>query len=124
VPTKVGKGTARRAFLAARKKATVEEILAGLPAFVAYEERRRGEADYKPLHPATWLNAERWTDEAPAPATNGRRKVAPGFPPGHPAHGREPGAKFEHEGRWYWLRPDGVLMAKDPAAPRGMVRID
>ena len=64
VPNKIGKGAARKAYASAIKGgATHDEIIAGLPGYAAYEQRRRGQSEYRPLHPATWLNGERWTDE-------------------------------------------------------------
>ena len=63
VPNKVGKGKARDAYIKARKIAKKEKILAGLPNYVAYAKKRSSQPDYRPLHPATWLNQERWTDE-------------------------------------------------------------
>jgi len=63
VPNRLGKGRAREAFIAARKKASLEEILDGLPGYRKYEEGRAQQSDYRPLHPATWLNQERWGDE-------------------------------------------------------------
>ncbi|MHB1310527.1 MAG: DUF1376 domain-containing protein [Gemmatimonadaceae bacterium] len=65
-PRRVGKGQARRAFLAAVKKTPAAVILAGVqravwspdPNFIPY--------------PATWLNGERWRDEraaSPPPGT-------------------------------------------------------
>jgi hypothetical protein len=63
VPTKIGKGKAREAYLKARKKTDKATILAGLPGYFAYEGKRAAQADYRPLHPATWLNQERWADE-------------------------------------------------------------
>jgi len=63
VPNKIGKGKARPAYAAARGKASKEDILAGLPSYRAYEESRSNQSDYRPLHPTTWLNQERWTDE-------------------------------------------------------------
>jgi hypothetical protein len=65
VPNKVGHGPAKEAFAKARKTASLEEIMAGLPNYVAYEATRREQQDYRPLHPATWLNQERWRDGPP-----------------------------------------------------------
>jgi len=63
-PRKVGKGAARKAFSQALKKADVEVIAKGLDALI--EERRGKDPKYTP-HPATWLNQERWLDEAQTP---------------------------------------------------------
>lgn len=67
-PRKVGKGAARRAWVKARKVATVEEIAAGFRLQVASMQQRkaRGEERFIP-HPSTWLNEERWHDDAPQP---------------------------------------------------------
>ncbi len=45
-----------------------EDQVAALVALVLWRKiwLKRGELDYVP-HAATWLNAERWTDEPPAP---------------------------------------------------------
>lgn len=63
VPTKIGKGAARKAYIKARKKIPAETILTGLPKYQAYEDGRKDQSDYRPLHPATWINQERWADE-------------------------------------------------------------
>jgi hypothetical protein len=64
VPNKVGHGVAQEAFAKARAKASLDEIVAGLPRYVSYEASRRSQKDYRPLHPSTWLNQERWKDGA------------------------------------------------------------
>jgi hypothetical protein len=63
VPTKVGKGKARRAYVKARKIVSNSVLITGLEKYQSYENRRKEQADYLPLHPATWLNEERWADE-------------------------------------------------------------
>lgn len=70
-PRKVGKKDAAKAYRAARKTATVEEISAGLRAQLP-DLRTRGSA-YVP-HPATWLRQGRWADdpEHAAQADRGR----------------------------------------------------
>jgi uncharacterized protein YdaU (DUF1376 family) len=60
VPLKKGKGQARRAFPAARKKIGFVDLCKAMTAFaksVAGKEARFI------AHPATWLNGERWLDE-------------------------------------------------------------
>lgn len=58
-PRKVGKGSARAAWVAATRKAAPEEILAGL-------SRVQWPADVQYIpHPTTWLRQERWGDEEP-----------------------------------------------------------
>lgn len=56
-PRKVSKGTARRAYIAARRHATAEELADGLARYRFSPERR-----YQP-HASTWLNGERWRDD-------------------------------------------------------------
>ena len=63
VPNKIGKGAARRAWANARKTTSAETIISGVPKFVSYERARASQPDYRPLHPSTWLNGERWADE-------------------------------------------------------------
>lgn len=58
-PRKIGRGQARRAFLAALKKAPAMRILAALQKHSFNPQER-----FQP-HPATWLNDERWLDEQP-----------------------------------------------------------
>lgn len=60
-PRKVGKGKARKAYAAARKKADAATLLAGIDR---YEILKPAYADW--AHPQTWLNGERWLDEADA----------------------------------------------------------
>lgn len=62
-PKKAGKGAARRAYAAARKKASQAELIAGAERYAA--ERRDQDPKYT-KHPTTWLNGEHWADE-PAP---------------------------------------------------------
>lgn len=57
-PHKVGKGQARRAFTAARKKASLEVLIAGLEHYI-----RTKPARIEWCYPATWLNGERWLDQ-------------------------------------------------------------
>jgi uncharacterized protein YdaU (DUF1376 family) len=64
VPRKVGKGNARAAYARALKKTTPEILEAQIKA---YAQTRAGEDPQFTAHPTTWLNAERWMDEAPAP---------------------------------------------------------
>ena len=81
VPTKTGKLAASAAYEKARKGgATHEQIMAGIPAYAAYERTRRKQSDYRPLHPATWLNQGRWMDEeTPSPGKRpfGQRRFTP-----------------------------------------------
>ena len=63
VPTKIAKAAAKKAYVKARKTVPAETICAGLSKYQAYEDGRKQQSEYRPLHPATWLNQERWTDE-------------------------------------------------------------
>lgn len=64
-PRREAKGAAKNAWTRAIKKAPVEQILAGARAYRDDGARKRSEAKYTKL-PATWLNAECWTDERTA----------------------------------------------------------
>ena len=61
VPKKAGKGQARKAWRSALKKADPETIIA---AMQGYARQREGQDQQFTAHPATWLNGERWLDEA------------------------------------------------------------
>ena len=76
-PRKVGKGTARKAWVKALTKATAEQIIAGLESQLYHlqaQYRGPGE-DFRP-HPSTWLNGERWDDEYDEPMTGHDMAVA------------------------------------------------
>ena len=63
-PRKIAPAKARQAYRAARKKATLTDILAGLDT---YKRTKPSYADW--AFPSTWLNGERWLDQAePDPA--------------------------------------------------------
>lgn len=73
-PHHVGRPKAEIAFRKARKRASLETIMAGL-------ERYRAKTDDRPwCNPATWLNQDRW-DDKPGPTQegngNGRGRPAP-----------------------------------------------
>jgi uncharacterized protein YdaU (DUF1376 family) len=59
-PLKKGRGQAARAFRTARAKASMDVIMAGLKAY-----NWPNDPKYCP-HPSTWLNGERWADQAAA----------------------------------------------------------
>lgn len=61
-PRHVGKGQARKAYRAARKKADAATLLAGAAAAAA---RYAGSEEQFIPHPSTWLNGERWLDQPP-----------------------------------------------------------
>lgn len=67
-PRREAKGAARKAWAQAIKKAPVDEILAGARAYRDDGARQRSEPKFTKL-PATWLNAECWTDERPSRAS-------------------------------------------------------
>ncbi|WP_109118432.1 hypothetical protein [Azospirillum sp. TSO22-1] len=68
VPKKTAKATAHRAYRTARKKATAEQLLAGILRYAA-EIQVKGTEPRFIAHPATWLNGERWLDEPPPNVT-------------------------------------------------------
>lgn len=59
-PRKVGKPKARRAYAAARRRASLDEIAGGLVAQLP--DMRRRDIGFVP-HPTTWLNQDRWADD-------------------------------------------------------------
>lgn len=68
-PRKVGKDAARKAWLSARKRAGLDEIVEGLRRFVSVTAG--ADPQFVP-HPATWLNQGRWQDDQ-SHARNGPR---------------------------------------------------
>lgn len=69
VPRKEGKGQARRAFKAARKKADLPTLIEGIRRYAMQVKAKETERQYVAM-PATWLNGERWTDET-SPSSSG-----------------------------------------------------
>ena len=59
-PRKIGKGQARKAYVAASKKIDFFDLLPKLEAYVSTLDGK--DKQYMP-HLATWLNGERWADE-------------------------------------------------------------
>lgn len=59
-PRKKAKGAARRAFEKARKTVSQPDLIIGVMRYAAACE---GKDPQYIAHPATWLNAERWSDE-------------------------------------------------------------
>ena len=59
-PRKEARGDARKAFIAARKIATLEELIEGRKRYA--KEKQATERGFIKL-PATWLRAECWDDE-------------------------------------------------------------
>jgi hypothetical protein len=85
-PKKRDKGHAVKAYRSARKKAMAEEILDGLRRQIP--EWAKGDPKFIPLA-ATWLNGERWEDEAEGTVHQLRtddqgRTVLPPLPPRSP----------------------------------------
>lgn len=64
-PRKVGKGAAEKAHARALQKTAPETLLAGIQR---YASCRAGQPEQYTVHPATWLNEERWLDETGPPA--------------------------------------------------------
>lgn len=65
-PHKVAKATAKKSFMAARKKVLFADLMDGLRRYIASKP-----SDREWCHAATWLNGERWADqpsERPRPA--------------------------------------------------------
>ena len=65
-PRRIAKGASRKAFDAALKITTAEEIILGAIRFADYCKQVGTEPRYIP-HPSTWLNGERWEDELEPP---------------------------------------------------------
>lgn len=71
-PRKVAKGNARKAFFKAIKTARFQTILDGAERLAS--DRAGEDHEFTP-HPATWLNGQRWLDEAPARKLNHMDKI-------------------------------------------------
>ena len=65
-PRKAAKGNAKAPYRAARKKASAEVLLS---AAAAYAKTVAGKDPKYVAHASTWLNGERWLDEAPTATT-------------------------------------------------------
>jgi hypothetical protein len=72
-PRRVGKAAARKAWLKATRVASPEDIIAGAERAARSWEAAQTSLQYVP-HPATWLNAERWTDDDRAIAPVERKR--------------------------------------------------
>ena len=59
-PLKVGKGAALKAYQKALRRASADEILSGVCRYATDPNRKPGFT----AHASTWLNADRWQDEA------------------------------------------------------------
>ena len=70
VPHKIGKGNAAAAYKKALERGYTPLVIEkGIPTLVSSEKARQraSGSEYSPLHPATWLNGDRFLDE---PGTN------------------------------------------------------
>jgi hypothetical protein len=77
-PRRVSKGQARRAYERVLKSqlATADELQRGAEH---YARQRAGQDPRYTKHPATWLNAECWKDEAPAAPAVGHASAMAGI---------------------------------------------
>jgi hypothetical protein len=64
-PRKEAKENAKKAFIKARRKTSLEALLSGLEQ---YKQSIKGKDRQFIALPASWLNAGRWEDEAPQQA--------------------------------------------------------
>lgn len=64
-PRKVGKGAAEKAWIKARDRPPLAEVIAALRRAMASDQWQRDGGQFVP-HPATWLNQRRWEDGDPA----------------------------------------------------------
>lgn len=72
---RIAKGKAREAWCKAiRAGNSSEDILDGVDSYRSYEKKRRQQNDYRPLHPSTWINQERWNDGQVSEPSNGEQK--------------------------------------------------
>jgi len=73
-PRKTDKGHARTAWASALKNTDPADIISGAEKFAAWCARSNTEKRFIP-HPSTWLNGERWADEADnsTPRSNGHQ---------------------------------------------------
>lgn len=72
-PHKVQRGAAEKAFAAARKIASLDDLISGLHRYIASKPE-----DRQWQNPATWLNGKGWLDEpAGPPIRNARWPIAP-----------------------------------------------
>lgn len=85
-PRKVAKGAARKAFVQAVKKTTLDAMLKALH----WQRPQWQEPKFTP-HPATWLRAERWDDEPP-------RQMQKDADADHAMRSREVGRLMREEG--------------------------
>lgn len=74
-PLHRGRGQAERAYQAARRLATADELKAGAERYAAEQAAPLPTGEFRPAtcHPATWLNGKRWLDEATTKPTGPQR---------------------------------------------------
>lgn len=95
-PLKKGRGLALKAFCLARKRVSLEVLISSAATYAADCVAKGRKAEFI-AHPATWLNGERWSDEAD-PALP--RAAAPSAPASGPDwHSRVRGFRE----RQFWL---------------------
>ena len=87
-PRKIGKGAAKTAFAKALRKAPAETLFS---AMQRYAQDRDGKESQYTVHPATWLNQERWLDEVDNPSSFHDQ-----FEAALKGHADEPGLQLTH----------------------------
>lgn len=110
VPKKAGKGQAQRAWKSAIKKADPDVIIS---AMQAYAQQRSGKDAQYTAHPATWLNGERWLDEAAPSQQDFHKLVSQALGENH---GLQPAGQIDH------IQPQRIfaaLQAPGSSGPRG-----
>ena len=76
IPHKLGKGNAWQAWQAAlKRKHSPETIIKGVTSLIRYESQRKSQDpnQFRPLHPSTWLNGDRFLDEVGDDPTKPRK---------------------------------------------------
>lgn len=101
-PRKEGKGQARKAYRAARKKTDQSALVAGVARLVA----QRLERQFTPL-PATWLNGERWLDDLPTPTGPAADEWGPRKPDVYSIYDGDEESYLLHLERGGWTREEG-----------------
>lgn len=91
-PRRVAKLAAQKAFIRARRQATLIEIVEGVQRYI---HSKPSYADW--CHPSTWLNQGRWLDEYDSPAV--RRSASDWFDECQTLHGGQCIKRWNHE----WL---------------------
>ena len=101
-PRKEGKGQARKAYRAARKKTDQTALVAGVTRLTA----QRLERQFTPL-PATWLNGERWLDDLPTPTEPAADEWGPRRPDVFSIYDGDKESYLLHLERGGWTREQG-----------------